>query len=365
MAETDIRHLTLERIYSTYGATWAEFDGWRLPARFKSIEEELKILQTDCGVIDKSFYGRIHISGDTAQDFLHRMTSAPINDLAVGQRMETVVTTVEGRFVDWVVVYKPHEEHLTMVTGPGAAGHVIEHLQGYIFFKDDVHFQNTGDSWTLLQFSGPGAPEVLEETFPLQVASAENYVFHTTEIAGKPIYLAKANGITGSDYHLFCPKAVSEQVLLQLRDTRMSWEPVGFTSYDIARIRQGLPRYPNEITDQYTLVEAHLDTPLDLNSCFAGQEVIARTINYDKVKQHLCHVEITETLPDVMEPPLEIFREDQRIGEVTSLSAERIDGIHPGLGYVKTRYLDRTMDVEIEWNSNRYRAVVRGKTRSW
>lgn len=323
---------------------------------------EFDAAQNKCIIIDKSYYGRINVSGGTAQDFLHRMTSAPVNDLENLQGMETVITTAEGRFVDWVTVYKPHDDHLTLVTGPDSAEHIIEHLEGYIFFKEDVEFDNTGDSWSLLQVSGPEAEDLISKGCSEDIADAELYAMHPAEIVGEKIYIAKVNDITGNDYHIFCPQEIAEQVWEKLASAGISWQPMGVKAYEYARIVSGIPQYPNEITDEYTLVEAHLETPLDLNSCFAGQEVIARTINYDKIKQHLCHIEIAGDPPDDNAPPFDITNGERPVGTITSLARNLSGNGYAALGYVKTRYLEFPMDMIIEAAGQNITGKITGKT---
>ncbi|MCF7804497.1 MAG: hypothetical protein K9N46_09665 [Candidatus Marinimicrobia bacterium] len=363
MTVTTINQLAFKKQHSAHGAEWTEVNDWRLPAHYGDIQSELDALENSCGVIDKSHYGRINVSGGTAQDFLHRMTSAPINDLENHQGMETVVTTAEGRFVDWVTVYKPHDDHLTMVTSPGAPEHIIEHFSGYIFFKEDVNFDETSDSWILLQLSGPQAPSLVNDVFSIDVRDSSLYAMHQAEVAGETIYIASVNDISGNDVHVFCPGDVSGDLWDLLEESNTDWQPVGYDAYDIARIRAGIPKYPNEITDEYTLVEAHLETPLDMSTCFTGQEVIARTLNYDKVKQQLCHLEFIGEISMDMSLPLDISNGDRPVGTLTSYAKlpQRAGAV--GLGYVKSRYLeDFPMDVQIRMDETHVAGKVTAQT---
>jgi len=359
---TAIKELTLQPKHEALDAEWTNRHGWRLPLHYGDPAKEYEATQNGCAVIDKSYYGRINVSGGTAQDFLHRMTSAPVNDLGNLKGMETVITTAEGRFVDWVTVYKPHGEHLTLVTGPESADHIIDHLEGYIFFKEEVEFENTGDSWSLLQVSGPEADNLITESFSVDVADAELYAMHPTKVAGEKIYISKVNDITGNDYHIFCPQEVTGQVWKKLENANISWQSMGIRAYEYARITAGIPQYPHEITDEYTLVEAHLQTPLDLSSCFAGQEVIARTINYDKVKQHLCHIEIADDLPEDLTLPVDMTNGERTIGTITSVSRNVSGSGCVALGYVKTRYLEIPMKISIEAAGKNITGKITGKT---
>jgi|GEM_PF-2027709 len=360
--ETDTRHLILQAEYESLGASWVERSGWLLPTDFGDVHGELQAVRKGCGVIDKSYFGRIRVTGETARDFLHRMTSAPINDLTEGRGMETIVTTAEGRFVDWVTVYRTGDQELYLITGPGAAQPVIEHLQAYIFFKDHVEFEPVGEDGAFLQFSGPECKSVLREAFGVELDPAEPYRLQTVGDPGDGITITCMPGLTSPDGGLFFPHRAGETVWDRLQSVSQDWQPVGFQAYQIARISAGIPQYPAEINDRHIAPEAHLISPVDLDSCFAGQEVIARTINYDKIKQHLCQFEIAGASGDLLTTPADVYRGEQRIGELTSVIWSPEQESHRGLGYIRTRYLEENLSVEIMQEDRQLSGIMLRKT---
>lgn len=344
---SDIRHLILQAEYESFGAHWGEHSGWLLPNDFGDVQAEMQALHESCGIIDKSYFGRIRVSGETAQDFLHRMTSAPLNDLTEWRGLETIVTTPEGRFVDWVTVYRTGDQELIMVTGPGAAQPVIDHLQGFLFFKDHVEFEPVGEDWAFLQFSGPDSNSILREAFEVDPDPAEPYRLHSVGDPGDDITATFMRGLTPHDGGLFFPHRAGQTVWDRLQSVGTGWQPIGYRAYHIARIAAGIPQYPAEINDQHIAPEAHLESPVDLDSCFAGQEVIARTINYDKIKQHLCHLEIDGNSGEPLVTPGDVYHENQRIGEVTSAAWSPEEDVWLGLGYIRTRHLEENLPVSV------------------
>lgn len=337
---TELRPLHLYEQHDREGANWMEFQEWRIPSDFGDMSAELNAMNTYCGLIDKSYVGVLRITGDTAQDFLHRMTSNPVNNLQVGEGMETVIPTAEGRFVDWITVYRMKENELLVVTSPSAENHIIEFLQGYIFFKDDVHFEKVNNDWALFQVTGPDASQVVQTSFPGDLKLERLYSLTECELNETPVFISRIHGLTENDIQLFCPASIAQTVYEKLLNVDKNVSQVGFHAYEIQRITSGLPRYGNEITDEYMLTEAHLETALSLDSgCFTGQEVIARTLNYDKVKQHLCHFLIKEKCD--ISVPADLKQEKRTTGTLTSAVFDPRQGHTVGLGYVKSKYLEK------------------------
>jgi folate-binding protein YgfZ len=335
---TELQQLHLYEKHDQAGASWIEFQSWQIPSDYGDVAAELHAMNEHCGLIDKSYFGLIRITGETAQDFLHRMTSNPVNNLQVGEGMETVVPTAEGRFVDWITVYRIDENEMLAVTSAGAEEHIITFLQGYIFFKDDVHFEPVNSEWTLLQLSGPSAEPVVQASFPGNLNFETPYVLRECELHETPLFISRVHGISENDLQILCPASISEAVYEKLMSADKNLRPVGFEAYEIQRITSGLPAYGHEITDEYMLTEAHLETALNLESgCFTGQEVIARTLNYDKVKQHLCHFLIKDNCD--ISVPADLKQDGRTVGKLTSVVFEPIEERIVALGYVKTKYL--------------------------
>jgi len=361
MSEVETSELGLRSVHESLGANWTIFQGQEIPADYSDLNAEYEAFDQSCAVMDRSNLGRIRISGSTAQDFLHRMTSAPINNLQVGQGMESIVTTSEGRFVDWVNIYLPSDDHLVMVTGAGAAPKVIDFFEGYIFFKEDVEFQDTSEEWTQIQLSGQNALE-LSASLGIDLSNANLYEMFSTEFEDSKLWASRVNDVTGQDVHLFCLADRSKLLWKKLQETDVEWKPVGFSAYNLRRIEAGLPIYPNEINDKYMMLEAHLMRAVDLESgCFNGQEVVARTYNYDKIKQHLCRLELDAAVE--LSPPVTVYSGDKRIGTLTSVALRCIGGDSAvALGYIRSKYVETDTGIMIKENDKTYNGTLLGKT---
>lgn len=68
-------------------------------------------------VMDRSAWGRVRMAGDDRVDFLHRMSTNEVRDLAPGMGRRTVLTSDIGRIVAVVTAYAL-PDHRLLVTEP-------------------------------------------------------------------------------------------------------------------------------------------------------------------------------------------------------------------------------------------------------
>ena len=107
-------------------------------------------------------------------------------------------------------------------------------------------------------------------------------------------------------------------------------------------------------------IARHLhEATADALDLMKGQEVIARTLNYDKVKQHLCHFLIKEKCD--ISSPVDLKQDGRTVGSLTSAVIDPMQEQIVGLGYVKTKYLKEDGTFEIA-DTNGVTALLIKKT---
>ena len=79
------------------------------------------------------------------------------------------------------------------------------------------------------------------------------------------------------------------------------------------------------MTETYNPWEAGLDHAIHIDKgCYIGQEVIARLDTYDKVKQHLVGLQLTES--DLPEPGQRLYDGKRELGSITSAVYSPLQG---------------------------------------
>jgi folate-binding protein YgfZ len=112
---------------------------------------------------------------------------------------------------------------------------------------------------------------------------------------------------------------------------------IGDTAFQIIRVESGMPDWGTEITQDYNPHEARLTNAISFTKgCYTGQEVIARLDTYEKVQKHLMIIELNEQING--QPPLDLFIEEENIGQMTSYVYDPVYKRNVGLGYVKKMY---------------------------
>jgi aminomethyltransferase len=62
-----------EALHLQLGATMKDYDGWRLPSGYGSIEAERQALKSHCAAFDLSGFGRVSVKGSDAAKLLEKM----------------------------------------------------------------------------------------------------------------------------------------------------------------------------------------------------------------------------------------------------------------------------------------------------
>src|SRR3954454_10184960 len=140
-------------------------------------------------VIRRSQEGRLRATGRDRLDLLHRMSTNDVNSLQPGHARETVLTTAIARIVDLLWVLNRGESVLCL-TGPGRATVVRRWLAGYIFYNDQVKFEDASAQLGQLGVYGSGAGAGGEALLGGAAGLAENHFLDDGELLvwrGRPL----------------------------------------------------------------------------------------------------------------------------------------------------------------------------------
>lgn len=293
-------------------------------------------------VMDRSAWGRVRMSGGDRVDFLHRMSTNEVRDLAPGISRRTVLTSDVARIVAVVTAYA-FSDHLLLLAEPGAAERVMGHLGGYIFFRDNVQLSDITAETGMLSLWGPEAAAFLENLVGLNIADLAVDAFIETNMDQAASVVTHTDDLGPDGFNLIVDRDDVGLLLRRLIDAGA--ELIGESTYEVLRVEAGQPKYGREMGEAFNPLEAGLKSIISFEKgCYIGQEVVARLDTYDKVKQHLVGV-VLERLPAADER-LTLASRDDKIGFLTSWVQSPICG-PIALGYVLTKHLEPEMSVEV------------------
>ncbi|MBW2415280.1 MAG: hypothetical protein JRG76_12305 [Deltaproteobacteria bacterium] len=253
----------------------------------------------DIGFFDRTARGRLIVTGRDRADLVDRLATNRLSGLAAGQGAATCFCTAKGRMIDWTVVLNRGSDLLLLSANP-------ERLSGHIqqfTITEDVTVRNYMAIEIVV--CGPGAAGLLG----VQLAPWE---FTDAFLGEVKVQIVRVEPLMGEAYVVLAPDAVALRRFLEDHGKRLEPRDV-----DRARVRHGIPTFPNEINERHNPWEARLDDAISLTKgCFVGQEVIARLITYEKVQRKLARLRLERP----MAGGEEVTREGEGVGYVTTVS---------------------------------------------
>ncbi|AXY67901.1 folate-binding protein YgfZ [Thermosynechococcus sichuanensis E542] len=281
----------------------------------------LETVSTSGAVYDCSHWGRLRLTGGDRLKFLHNQSSNNCLVLQPGQGADTVFLTSTARTLDLATLLV-HQEWVDLLVSPQRREFLLQWLDKYIFFGDDVQVSDrTAESYCYRVFGG--VAERIAAQFGLEKL-ANPYSHVTISHEGSLLTLAATSGLAIAGLTLWSDRPLSDLLNPYPQLSDADWEHL--------RIRQGRPAADAELTEEYNPLEARLGHTISFNKgCYIGQETIARLNTYQGVKQHLWGLELSAAVT----PPTPLLLDSEKVGLLTSCTP--LENGAFGLGYVRTK----------------------------
>jgi heterotetrameric sarcosine oxidase gamma subunit len=251
----------------------AEWDSrWWSPI----INAEHLALRDACGLVDLSAFAIFDITGPGALETVQSVAVAQM-DVRPGRVVYTSLLDERGGFKADLTIMRLGPQHFRVVTG-GATGMMdakwfADHLpaDGTAALADLTSAQSTLGLW------GPAARTVLQAVTSDDV-SHEGFAFGTCreiEIDGVSVLASRISyvGELGWELHVPAEQAAKAWDALQAAGTPHGLVPVGIGVYGTTgRLEKGYRAFGNELTADYTLVEAGMTRPKVKEHPFTGRD---------------------------------------------------------------------------------------------
>ncbi len=344
-------------VSKTLGATFGEFSGWEMPRHFGLLAEEVARARQHGGIVDLSNWSKLKLSGADAAEFLHNYTTQNIKALAEGQGLQTAVTTWKGTMIDHVFVYRL-DDGLRVIGHPETGPLISKALQKYLFGVD-VEIEDVTEARAMFYVFGPRAAALLEAAGDEKLTELPLHAFKLVSLDGSDSMVARTWPMGGDGFIVLIPTEQAVEAFLAIQKAAQAHEVpfIGMEAYEILRIEEGLPSFPQEINEDRNPWEVRLADSVSMNKgCYLGQEVIARLANYQKVQRHLVGLRLNQPV----EAGLSLLDETGKaIGLLTSV-AFAPDAEYPvALGFLKTDWAQPGKTVRVASGDTPVEAEVR------
>jgi heterotetrameric sarcosine oxidase gamma subunit len=265
--------LLLERYAGRLMPRDAEWDArWWSPV----INAEHLAMRDTCGLVDLSAFAIFDVTGPSALDVVQSLAVAQL-DVAPGRVVYTSLLDERGGFKADLTIMRLGPERFRVVTG-GATGMAdLAWFAGHLPADGTAALADQTSAQATLGLWGPRAREVLQSVTGDDVSHA-GFPFATcreVEIAGLSVLASRISyvGELGWELHVPIEQGGKLWDALWAAGTPHGLVPVGIGVYGTTgRLEKGYRAFGNELTADYTLVEAGMTRPRVKAQPFIGQD---------------------------------------------------------------------------------------------
>jgi len=342
------------------GARMVPFAGWLMPVQYTSIVEEHQAVRNNVGIFDISHMGQFIVDGADARDWLNSMLTNNVDKLDVGTGQYTFLLNDRGGIIDDLIVYRIAEQKYLLVVNAARADEDFAWLRNYL--KKGCSLTSRSADFGAVAIQGPHTMALFHVLFGKDVElPARNHIvdvpFSTTNVS------VARTGYTGEDgIEVFFPAndAVKFWNATLERGKPLGIKPCGLGARDTLRLEMCYPLNGSDLSPDRNPIEAGLGFFVDLaKPNFVGRDALLKTKEFGP-REKLVPFRMKEKGPPPR-PHYAVFRNGERIGEVTSgtLSPSLNWGI--GMAYVSSAHAKIGVEIYIEIRAQKFPATVEKK----
>jgi folate-binding protein YgfZ len=250
----------------------------------------------------------LRVTGADALDFVNRLGTQALLDLAPGEARWTLFCEFRGRLLHRALAARATDGALWLIRDDAPGEALAGYLAGHVFRED-------------VQVSAP-RPDLVADLVPASPGETPGVA---AEEAGAPRRIVLESGLA--------------MAIDPARDAAA--DPIG----DADRILRGLSRHGHEIAEAFHPFEVNLAADVHLaKGCYPGQEALQRLITYNSVRRRLVLVGGGGAPPAT---PAELRCEGTRAGALTSAARTGADR-WIGLAVVRNEDADAGHALELD-----------------
>jgi glycine cleavage system T protein len=325
--------LALDEAHRAHGANMAEMCGFELPGDYGDVAAEHRAVRKEAGLIDRSFMGKVVVTGRDRQAFLHAMLSNEIKALQPGQGAPAALLDAHGKVMALLQVHVLDDRVLLEVPA-GLTEKTLALLDKYLI-SEKAYFETADDSFVVLALEGPAAEKLLTSLVGRGLDLAPDQHAEVS-VAGAPVRVIRRSETGGAGFQCwtmpFHAPALWEALV------RAHARPVGARALDVLRVEAGIPWYGHDVDDTVILPETRLERLVSYNKgCYLGQEVVARVKYRGHVNRALAGLVLESDR--VPARGAKVFSGPRDVGAVTSAVHSLALGKPIALAYVRREQL--------------------------
>jgi aminomethyltransferase len=334
----------LHPVFAAAGACFSDRHGFEIPVEFSGTRAEYEAAAGAVVLAERSYRGRIRVTGKDRISFLQNMLSNDVKGLATGSGLYACWLSRQGKLISDLVVYR-FEDSVLLEMEPERLTPVMESLTRYIV-SEDVSLRDASPEEALVSLEGPRAAELLSGLTNEPLPPLAPFQFLERELLGAGVRVSAVAHGPGPGLDLALPSAEAPRLVETIleRGRPLGLLPAGARALDIRRIEAGIPLFGVDMDESHMPLEAGLEFALSFQKgCYIGQEYVARLAHRGHVNKKLAGLRLTGEL--VPEPGTPIGAGDREIGAITSAAFSPTLGSPLALGYLQRDWTEPGTEV--------------------
>jgi aminomethyltransferase len=349
------------------GAKMVPFAGWLMAVQYTSIVEEHQAVRNNVGVFDISHMGQFIVDGAGGRDWLNRMLTNNVDKLDIGMGQYTLLLNDCGGIIDDLIVYRIDEQKYLLVVNAARADEDFAWLQNHLnemrsLDRASCNLTSRSSDFGAVAIQGPRTMALFHALFGKDIElPARN---HIADVPFDAMSVSVARtGYTGEDgIEVFFPAndAVKFWSAALERGKPLGIKPCGLGARDTLRLEMCYPLNGSDLSPERNPIEAGLGFFVDLaKTDFVGRDALLKTKEFGP-REKLVPFRMKAKGPPPR-PHYAVFRNGERVGEVTSgtLSPSLNWGI--GMAYVSSAHAKIGAEIDIEIRAQKFPATVEKK----
>ncbi|EPX83279.1 dimethylglycine dehydrogenase [Rubellimicrobium thermophilum DSM 16684] len=336
--------------------TWRRDGPWQI-----RVQEECEAVRDAAGILDLPGFSRFELEGEGARAWLAEQITGRVP--GTGRMGLAYFADEDGRLVTEMSVLSLAEDRFLLITAAAAQWHDRDWLLGHL--APGLVLRDVTRDWSCQILTGPASRAILQGIAEADLALP--WLSHQeATVAGRPVRLVRVSfaGELGWELHtrLADTPAVFDAVMEA--GAAHGLRPFGMFALDSLRIEKGYRAWKQDLSTDYTVLEAGLDRFVDWSKpAFRGKAALERQ-RQAGVGRRLAVLRIDPRPWDApgMSP---IWQNDRIVGETTSAAwGYRVGGL-VALGMLRADLAAAGTRLEVEMFGERVPAIVAGDGPLW
>ncbi len=356
-----LKRTPLFEVHRSFNAKLVDFSGYEMPLNYTGIKEEHLAVRNRAGIFDVSHMGEVLIRGDQALEVIQELTVNDAGKLRPGKSQYSVMCRQNGGIVDDLLVYCLSEDEFMLVIN---ASNIEKDINWILEVnRGRAEISDISEEIALIAVQGPQSAALMEKLTRNKPGDIPMFEFRSMQVSDYDNILVSATGYTGEKgFELYC----------NIRHVNVCdlWEnimvagdaheimPCGLGARDTLRLEAGLALYGNDLTEEYSPLEAGLGWLVKWDKGnFMGKDAMLEQ-KKNGVSRKLCGF-VMQDEKRIPRSEHQILSESgEMLGQVTSGGFSFVLNRGIAMGYIPVEHSEHGGSVMIRIRDKEYLAEV-------